>query len=34
VCEGDHFPLLRDSLEGVFPWLVAGFSPVTTSFLA
>jgi hypothetical protein len=33
--EGDHsFFLLPDSLDGAFPWLVAGFSLVTISFLA
>jgi hypothetical protein len=32
--EGDHSFLLPDSLDGAFPWLVAGFSLVTISFLA
>jgi hypothetical protein len=34
LCEGDPFTLLPDSPDGAFPWLVAGFSPVTISFLA
>jgi hypothetical protein len=33
--EGDpSFFLLPDYLDGAFPWLVVGLSPVTITFLA
>jgi hypothetical protein len=34
VWRGFLLVLGADSLDGAFPWLVASFSPVTTSFLA